>query len=79
MATAYAEAIVRMEMVNNARKLAIATANSALATEEKPALKREGGLDMKALERFRKTPVKKEVRMGSVTTSEDGFSDDEDD
>lgn len=69
-----------MEMVNKARKLAIATANSALATEEKPALKREGGLDMKALERFRKMPVKKEVRMGSVTTSEDGaFSDDEDD
>ena len=79
-ATAYAQGMTRRDMRNFRRKLAIK--NAVCGVEEtKPALKREvAGLDMAALERFRKAPVKKGLRFGSVTTSEDGgFSDDEGD
>jgi hypothetical protein len=82
MATAYAEGMTRREMVEAHRARMIAKANVRSAEEEdKPSLKREDvGLDMKALERFRKNPVKKQVRAGSITTSEDGeFSDNEED
>ena len=82
---AYAEGMSRRERINSSRKRAIAEASvrsveeaSVRSVEEtKPTLKREEkGLNMKALERFRKSPAG--LRFGSVTTSEDGgFSDDE--
>jgi hypothetical protein len=80
MATAYAEGMTRREMVSAHRQMVLAKANCSME-ESKPTLTRENaGLNMAALERFRKNPVKKQVRAGSITTSEDGgFSDNEED
>lgn len=80
MATAYAEGMTRRQMVEAYRKMAIAKASVSME-ESKPVLIRENaGINLAALERFRKKPMKKGVRMGSVTTSEDGvFSDNEED
>jgi hypothetical protein len=80
MATAYAEGMTRREMVDAHRQMVLAKA-SVFVEKSKPTLTRENaGINLAALERFRKNPVKKQVRAGSITTSEDGvFSDNEED